>query len=292
MLPVIEAFMAAHQQTGHHERLGPLDDHWALVRIAVVCQPGKRRAQGLLGVGERPPVHNRAVMIEHSHIVRRAGPISAHEHAVLPPGSVTWLLIGGGLPAGLSLFGPLRGVSLTPICRPRRVGGGRTQTGHPHGSATRPSPQRSEEPTIQFGPRRRYFPNEASADLSVALALCGASVDVGASFGTAAHAGERDGVDGLVQGAVTPAVEAMPDGSAAAGWDWADAAQGGERCLIAAPPGMGEADHGLGGADRTDAVSAGEPRGNVVDDGNSFLRLAFSRWFASRSVRAGRRIAA
>ena len=43
--------------------------------------------------------------------------------------------------------------------------------------------------------------------------------------------------------------------------------QGGERGVVAAPAGVGEADDHLGGADRADPAPVGQPGGQVVDDG-------------------------
>jgi hypothetical protein len=74
-------------------------------------------------------------------------------------------------------------------------------------------------------------------------------------------------VDGAVQRPVPTAVEPVTDGLAAAGRDGAGAAEGGERGLAAAAAGVGEAHDGLGGADRPDAVAAGETGGDVIDDG-------------------------
>jgi hypothetical protein len=80
-------------------------------------------------------------------------------------------------------------------------------------------------------------------------------------------------VDGAVQGPVSAAVEPVPDGAAAAGRDGAGAAEGGEGGLVAAAAGVGEADDGLGGADRPDAVAAGQTGGDVVDDGQQLLAV-------------------
>ena len=65
---------------------------------------------------------------------------------------------------------------------------------------------------------------EAAADLTGGLSLGGAPGDVGAGPGAAAHPGQRDGVNGAVQGPVPAAVEPVPDGLAAAGRDRAGAA--------------------------------------------------------------------
>jgi hypothetical protein len=70
------------------------------------------------------------------------------------------------------------------------------------------------------------LPNEAAPDLLVVLALSDAAGDVGLSLGAGAHPGLGDGVDRLVQGAITAAVEPMPGVLAAAGLDGADPAEG------------------------------------------------------------------
>jgi hypothetical protein len=114
---------------------------------------------------------------------------------------------------------------------------------------------------------------EAAADLACGLSLGGAPGDVGAGAGAAADPGQRDGVDGAVQRAVAAAVEPVPDGLAAAGRDRAGAAEGGERGLVAAAAGVGEADDGLRGADRPDAVAAGQAGGDVVDDGQQLAAV-------------------
>jgi len=92
-------------------------------------------------------------------------------------------------------------------------------------------------------------PLEAAADLPGRLSLSGAPGHVSAGAGTAAHPGDRDGVDGPVEGTVAAAVEPVPDGLATAGWDWASAAEGGEGSFATAAAGAGEADAALGGAD-------------------------------------------
>ncbi len=107
---------------------------------------------------------------------------------------------------------------------------------------------------------------EAAPDLLGGLALGGAAGDVGAGIRAAAHAGVGDRMNRLVQGAVTAAVEPMPGGASAAGLLGADAAEGGEGGLVAAPAGVGERHDDLGGADRADAALVGQPGGQVVDD--------------------------
>jgi hypothetical protein len=56
---------------------------------------------------------------------------------------------------------------------------------------------------------------ETAADFSWGLALGGAPGDVGAGPCASAYPGQRDGVDGAVQGPVAAAVEPVPDGLAA-----------------------------------------------------------------------------
>jgi hypothetical protein len=105
--------------------------------------------------------------------------------------------------------------------------------------------------------------------------LSGAPGDMGAGAGAAADPGERDGVDGAVEGPVAAAVEPVPDGLAAAGWDRAGAAERGERGFAAAAAGVGEADDGPGGADRPDAMAAGQAGGDVLDDVQQLMTVVF-----------------
>jgi hypothetical protein len=74
-------------------------------------------------------------------------------------------------------------------------------------------------------------------------------------------------VDGTVQGPVTTPIEAVPDGSAAAGRERAGSGKRRERGVVATPPGVGKTHDGLGGADWSDAVSTGEAWSEVIDDG-------------------------
>ncbi len=108
---------------------------------------------------------------------------------------------------------------------------------------------------------------EAPADFAGAHAFGGAPGDVGAGLGAAAHAGQGDGVQGPVQRPVAGAVEPVPDGAAAAGGQRAGAGERRERCVVAAPAGVGEADYGLCGADRSDTGAFGEAGDEFVDDG-------------------------
>jgi hypothetical protein len=72
---------------------------------------------------------------------------------------------------------------------------------------------------------------EAAADFPGGLSLSGAPGDVGAGPRAAAHPDQRDGVDGAVQGPVPAAVEAVPDGLAAAGRERAGACSASETRL-------------------------------------------------------------
>src|SRR5919112_1821561 len=114
---------------------------------------------------------------------------------------------------------------------------------------------------------------EATADLSRGLSLCSASLDVGPGSGTASYSGRGDGVDGAVQRPVTTAVEPMPDDPAATGWDGVVAAQGGARGFVAAAAWVGEADHGLGGTDRSDTVPVDETGSDVGHDGQQLSAI-------------------
>src|SRR6476661_5325811 len=105
---------------------------------------------------------------------------------------------------------------------------------------------------------------EAAADLAGGLALGGAAGDVGPSPGAVGHAGQGDGVQGAVERAVAAAVEPVAYGAPAAGLEGAGPGQGGERGVVAAAAGVGEADNRLGGANRADAMAVGQPGGQLV----------------------------
>src|SRR5690348_4966379 len=60
---------------------------------------------------------------------------------------------------------------------------------------------------------------EDAADVAVGFAFGAAAGEVGMGAGAAAHPGERDGVQGVVEVPVAAAVEAVADGFAAAGGD-------------------------------------------------------------------------
>lgn len=120
-------------------------------------------------------------------------------------------------------------------------------------------------------------PLEASADFAGGFAFYGASCEVGAGFGAVAHSAGGDGVDGAVEGPVAATVEPMSDGAAAAGWQRVGAGEGGEGGVVSASAGMGEADDGLGGADRSDAALVGQARSEIVDDGQKLGAVGLER---------------
>ena len=139
-------------------------------------------------------------------------------------------------------------------------------------SRTRGRSHRPGERPVEFP---GDVPLEAAADFPGGLSFGGAPGDVGAGAGAAAHPGQRDGVDGAVQRPVAATVEPVPDGLAAAGRDGAGAAKGGEGSFAAAAAGVGEADDGLGSADRSDAIAAGQTGSDVVDDGLQLGAVVF-----------------
>jgi hypothetical protein len=66
----------------------------------------------------------------------------------------------------------------------------------------------------------------------------------------------------------------MPDDPATGGRDGVGAGQRRERGLAAAAAGVGEADHGLGGGDRSDTVPVGETGRDVGHDGQQLAAIA------------------
>jgi hypothetical protein len=75
----------------------------------------------------------------------------------------------------------------------------------------------------------------------------------------------RAQLDRPVERAVAAAVEPVPHGLTAAGGDRAGAGQRGERGVAANPADVGERHHDLGGADRPDAGSLGQPGCELFD---------------------------
>jgi hypothetical protein len=114
---------------------------------------------------------------------------------------------------------------------------------------------------------------EAAADFPGGLSLGGAPGDVGAGAGAAAHPGDCDGVDGAVQRPVAAAVEPVPE-------VWPLLAGIGLVPLSAANaaslryrPRWEKAHDGLGRADRSDTVAAGQARSDVPGDGQRCSRF-------------------
>src|SRR5215213_5859512 len=76
-----------------------------------------------------PALQDPALLVEDRHVVAGAGPIPPDElHAGLLWEPVVDSQVSRPA-AGVSLFGPRSGMSLTPVTGPRRVRGGRTKTG-------------------------------------------------------------------------------------------------------------------------------------------------------------------
>lgn len=94
------------------------------------------------------------------------------------------------------------------------------------------------------------------------------------------------------EGPVPVSVEPATGGLAAGCFDGAGFGEFGEGGVVAAAPGMGERDDGLGGADRTDSGPAGQPETRSLTMAVSSVWLALSARAASRSARASRRISA
>ena len=94
----------------------------------------------------------------------------------------------------------------------------------------------------------------------------GASLDVAAGSGVISHPGAGDGVNRLIQLPVTAAVEAMPAGAPARGFQRAGARQRRERGVVSDPAGVAEADDALRAGHRSDTGTLGKPWGKVGDD--------------------------
>src|SRR5829696_6255199 len=119
-----------------------------------------------------------------------------------------------------------RGMSLTPVSGPRRIGGGSTKTGR------LPARQRGHPPTrprshsrYRFRPHLEYFPNEASDDFGLRQAFVGAALGVGAGAWVVAEAAKNDNVERVVGATVAAAIEPVAVGASAAGGDRRGAAE-------------------------------------------------------------------
>jgi hypothetical protein len=97
---------------------------------------------------------------------------------------------------------------------------------------------------------------QTPANVAVGLAFGAASCFVVAGIFMAAEPGDRNGVQGAVEVSVAHSAEPVPGALAAAGFEWGDAGESGERCFVANASAMGPADQELGGDDRSDTGSA------------------------------------
>ena len=115
--------MAGGQQPVHHQSSRPFNDHRELGRLAVAGQSRQRLGKRLLGVPQRPALQDPALVIEHRHVVAGAGPIPPDElHTGLLREPVVDSTVSRPA-AGVSLFGPRSGMSLTPVTGPRHASG-------------------------------------------------------------------------------------------------------------------------------------------------------------------------
>src|SRR4029077_6305287 len=106
------------------------------------------------------------------------------------------------------------------------------------------------------------------------FAFGGAPLGVGLGGGVVAQAGQRDGVQGAVELAVTVAVEPeAPRGAAAAAvcGDGGGAAEHGEGGLGADPAGVGPGAQDRGGGDRADPELGKQVGPPAADDGQDVL---------------------
>jgi hypothetical protein len=88
---------------------------------------------------------------------------------------------------------------------------------------------------------------QTPANVAVGLAFGAASCFVVAGIFMAAEPGDRNGVQGAVEVSVAHSAEPVPGALAAAGFEWGDAGERGERCFVANASAMGPADQELGG---------------------------------------------
>src|SRR6266516_2240963 len=102
---------------------------------------------------------------------------------------------------------------------------------------------------------------DAAAYFLAGLAFGAAALDVGQGGRVIAHPGDGDDVQGPVELAVAEANEPVPAGAAGGHRDRRRSRQHGERCLAADPPGVGPGQQDLRGAERADAVLAGDQAG-------------------------------
>ena len=96
---------------------------------------------------------------------------------------------------------------------------------------------------------------EATHDVLLGLALCGAAFGVGAGFGAVAQAADGDEVQGSVGLAVAAGVEAVAAAFAGSDGDRACAAERGERALA-----LEAVDVLAGGEEQLPGVTGGDPQ--------------------------------
>ena len=133
---------------------------------------------------------------------------------------------------------------------------------------------------------------EDAADVAVGFAFGAAAGEVGMGAGAAAHPGERDGVQGVVEVPVAAAVEAVADGFAAAGGDGVDAGEGGEGGLLRQRPGWDQDTMVCAALTGPTPGRSSRPGARSVMMAASWSRLwVRSRW-ASRMAWASRRVSA
>ena len=115
--------MAGGQQPVDHQPGRSFNDHREVGRLAMAGKSRQRLGKRLFGMPQRPALHHPALLIEHRHVVADAGPIPPDElHAGLLRGAGVDSTVSRPA-AGVSLFGPGSGMSLTPVTGPRRTSG-------------------------------------------------------------------------------------------------------------------------------------------------------------------------
>jgi hypothetical protein len=168
-------------------------------------QPGQRGVQLRFGVGQGGAVNDAAGGVDDGDGMAGAGPVPAGEqqrHGVLLV-LVEQVTPGVEAVAGASLFGPRRGIPLTPVTglgAPRAAGLKLAmqlakQRGRPQAPTETPRPA-----WMQIA--RRYSTNEATHDLLGGLALLGAPGGVGAGGWVIAQQGVVSALGALVGGLV------------------------------------------------------------------------------------------
>jgi hypothetical protein len=115
--------MAGGQQPVHHQPGRSFHDDREVGRLAMAGKSRQRLGKRLFGRPQRPALQDPALVIEHGHVVAGASPIPPDEpHAGLLRGAGVDSTVSRPA-AGVSLFGPRSGMSLTPVTGPRRASG-------------------------------------------------------------------------------------------------------------------------------------------------------------------------